>query len=145
MLVQSFTQYQLHLSHWPLGQGQKLKVYRFRVPGWWIISRLLQNVTSFLIDLEDQDPILRTLCSWWTSTSSGELCCLVTSLAMMENNICEFLFASMGKETLVKILKMGLELSEQKSCFCGNEFFSLRAAWIKTEELHPPLKVKHSC
>ena len=36
---------------------------------------LYGSSTTFLIDFE-----FRTLCSWWASTGSGELCCLVTAL-----------------------------------------------------------------
>ena len=34
------------------------------------------------IDFEGQDHILRALCSIWSSTSSGELCCLMTALVV---------------------------------------------------------------
>ena len=38
---------------------------------------LYGSIITFLTDFE-----FRTLCSWWASTGSGELCCLLTALVM---------------------------------------------------------------
>ena len=37
-----------------------------------------------VIDLEGQDHILRYMCSWWTSASSGEVRCLVTAFVFQK-------------------------------------------------------------
>ena len=57
---------------------------------------------TFLIDFE-----FRTLCLLWASTSSGELCCLVTALVVEYTAYCcdELLFGYSAQSTVLFFVK----------------------------------------